>query len=124
MNLPDDMTAIEISQPGGPETLTPARRTVPMPGPGQIVIRVAYAGVNRPDVLQRLGAYAPPPGASDLPGLDCSGHVAAVGPGVTRWQIADAVCALLPGGGYAEYCAAPAEQCLPVPQGLSPLEAA
>lgn len=119
MNLPDDMTAIEISQPGGPETLTPARRTVPMPGPGQIVIRVAYAGVNRPDVLQRLGAYAPPPGASDLPGLECSGHVAAVGPGVTRWQIGDAVCALLPGGGYAEYVATHADHALPVPQGVT-----
>ena len=119
MNLPDDMTAIEISQPGGPETLTPARRTVPMPGPGQIVIRVAYAGVNRPDVLQRLGAYAPPPGASDLPGLECSGHVAAVGPGVTRWQVGDAVCALLPGGGYAEYVATHADHALPVPQGVT-----
>ena len=119
MNLPDDMTAIEISQPGGPETLTPARRTVPMPGPGQIVICVAYAGVNRPDVLQRLGAYAPPPGASDLPGLECSGHVAAVGPGVTRWQIGDAVCALLPGGGYAEYVATHADHALPVPQGVT-----
>lgn len=119
MNLPDDMTAIEISQPGGPETLTPARRTVPMPGPGQIVIRVAYAGVNRPDVLQRLGAYAPPPGASDLPGLECTGHVAAVGPGVTRWQIGDAVCALLPGGGYAEYVATHADHALPVPQGVT-----
>lgn len=119
MNLPDDMTAIEISQPGGPETLTPARRTVPMPGPGQIVIRVAYAGVNRPDVLQRLGAYAPPPGASDLPGLECSGHVAAAGPGVTRWQVGDAVCALLPGGGYAEYVATHADHALPVPQGVT-----
>ena len=119
MNRPDDMTAIEISQPGGPETLTPARRTVPMPGPGQIVICVAYAGVNRPDVLQRLGAYAPPPGASDLPGLECSGHVAAVGPGVTRWQIGDAVCALLPGGGYAEYVATHADHALPVPQGVT-----
>lgn len=119
MNLPDDMTAIEISQPGGPETLTPARRPVPMPGPGQIVIRVAYAGVNRPDVLQRLGAYAPPPGASELPGLECSGHVAAVGPGVTRWQVGDAVCALLPGGGYAEYVATHADHALPVPQGVT-----
>ena len=119
MNLPDDMTAIEISQPGGPETLTPARRTVPMPGPGQIVICVAYAGVNRPDVLQRLGAYAPPPGASDLPGLECSGHVAAAGPGVTRWQVGDAVCALLPGGGYAEYVATHADHALPVPPGVT-----
>ena len=124
MNLPDDMTAIEISQPGGPETLTPARRTVPMPGPGQIVIRVAYAGVNRPDVLQRLGAYAPPPGASDLPGLECAGVVAAVGPGVTRWKPGERVCALLPGGGYAEYALCCADHALPIPEGLSLREAA
>ena len=124
MDLPDDMTAIEITAPGDPSVLRPARRALPMPGPGQIVIRVAYAGVNRPDVLQRLGAYAPPPGASDLPGLECSGHVAAVGQGVTRWQIGDPVCALTPGGAYAEYVATHADHALPVPRGLRLREAA
>lgn len=124
MTLPSDMDVIEITGPGGPDVLQPARRPVPMPGAGQIVIRVAYAGVNRPDVLQRMGAYAPPPGASDLPGLECSGHVAAVGPDVTRWQVGDAVCALLPGGGYAEHVVTPADHALPIPQGVSLREAA
>ncbi|WP_333828510.1 NAD(P)H-quinone oxidoreductase [Pararhodobacter sp.] len=112
------MRVIEISQPGGPEVLVPAQRPVPVPGAGEIVIRVAWAGVNRPDALQRAGAYAPPPGASDLPGLEASGHVAAVGPGVTRWREGDAVCALLPGGGYAEYVTTPAVHALPVPDGM------
>jgi NADPH:quinone reductase len=93
-------------------------RPVPAPGHGQIVIRVAHAGVNRPDALQRAGAYDPPPGASDLPGLEAAGHVAAVGPGVTRWSEGDAVCALLPGGGYAEYALTHADHALPVPKGL------
>ena len=87
MTLPHDMDVIEIAGPGGPDVLKPARRPVPPPGQGQILIRIAFAGVNRPDVLQRMGSYAPPPGASDLPGLECSGHVAAIGPGVTRWQV-------------------------------------
>lgn len=112
------MRVIEISKPGGPEVLVPARRAEPVPGEGEIVIRVAWAGVNRPDALQRAGAYAPPPGASDLPGLEASGHVAAVGPGVTRWREGDAVCALLPGGGYAEYVTTPAAHALPVPDGM------
>ncbi len=112
------MRVIEISQPGGPEVLVPARRAEPVPGEGEIVIRVAWAGVNRPDALQRAGAYAPPPGASDLPGLEASGRVAAVGPGVTRWREGDAVCALLPGGGYAEYVTTPAVHALPVPKGM------
>lgn len=124
MSIPHEMQVIEIARPGAPEVLTPARRPVPAPGAGQILIRVAYAGVNRPDVLQRQGAYAPPPGASDLPGLECSGHVAAVGPGVTRWAVGDAVCALLPGGGYGEYVLTPADHALPVPEGLSLAEAA
>lgn len=114
----DLMRVVEITAPGGPEVLTPATRPVPVPGVGEIVIRVAWAGVNRPDVAQRAGSYAPPPGASDLPGLEASGHVAAVGPGVTRWAVGDAVCALLPGGGYAEYAACPADHALPVPAGL------
>ncbi|WP_417628103.1 NAD(P)H-quinone oxidoreductase [Pararhodobacter aggregans] len=112
------MRVIEISKPGGPEVLVPTERAVPVPGAGEIVIRVAYAGVNRPDALQRAGSYAPPPGASDLPGLEASGVVVALGAGVTRWRIGDEVCALLPGGGYAEYVATPAAHALPVPAGL------
>jgi len=112
------MRVIEISRPGGPEVLVPAQRAEPVPGEGEIVIRVAWAGVNRPDALQRAGAYAPPPGASDLPGLEASGHVAAVGPGVTRWREGDAVCALLPGGGYGEYVTTHAAHALPVPKGM------
>ncbi|KRW97323.1 NAD(P)H-quinone oxidoreductase [Paracoccus sp. PXZ] len=113
------MQAVEISSPGGAEVLRMATRPVPVAGHGQILIRVAWAGVNRPDVLQRAGSYAPPPGASDLPGLECAGEVAAVGPGVTRWKPGDRVCALLPGGGYAEYATCPAEHALPIPEGLS-----
>lgn len=124
MSLPHEMRVVEITRPGAADVLHPARRPVPAPGAGQILIRVAYAGVNRPDVLQRQGNYAPPPGASDLPGLECAGHVAAVGPGVTRWQMGDAVCALLPGGGYAEYALTPADHALPVPEGLNLAEAA
>ncbi|WP_152826438.1 NAD(P)H-quinone oxidoreductase [Fertoebacter nigrum] len=123
-SLPHTMRAIVISAPGGPEVLVPCTMPVPVPGHGQIVIRVAWAGVNRPDALQRAGAYAPPPGASPLPGLECAGHVAEVGPGVTRWAIGDAVCALLPGGGYAEYVATNAAHALPVPEGMSLREAA
>ncbi|MFC0341836.1 NAD(P)H-quinone oxidoreductase [Paracoccus niistensis] len=124
MSLPHEMKVVEITRPGEADVLQPARRPLPAPGAGQILIRVAYAGVNRPDVLQRQGNYAPPPGASDLPGLECAGHVAAVGAGVTRWQVGDAVCALLPGGGYAEYALTPAEHALAVPEGLSLAEAA
>ena len=118
MTLPRTMRAVEIARPGGPEVLTPVERPVPEPGPGQIVIRVAYAGVNRPDALQRAGAYAPPPTASDLPGLEAAGEVAAVGPGVSRWAVGDAVTALLPGGGYAEYVATHQDHALPVPAGM------
>ncbi|WP_041527503.1 NAD(P)H-quinone oxidoreductase [Paracoccus aminophilus] len=118
------MKAVEISTPGGAEVLRLTDRPVPVPGHGQILIRVAWSGVNRPDVLQRAGSYAPPPGASDLPGLECAGRVAAVGPGVTRWKEGDAVCALLPGGGYAEYVTCPADHALPIPKGLSLREAA
>ena len=117
--IPDVMQAIEISTPGGAEVLRPVTRPVPVAGHGQILIRIGWAGVNRPDVLQRAGAYAPPAGASDLPGLECAGIVAAVGPGVGRWRPGDRVCALLPGGGYAEYATCPAEHALPVPAGLS-----
>lgn len=124
MSLPATMRAVEISVPGGPEVLKLCERPVPEPGHGEILIRTAWAGVNRPDALQRAGAYAPPPGASDLPGLEASGHVAATGAGVTRWQEGDAVCALLPGGGYAEYVATPADHALPVPAGMELREAA
>ena len=124
MTLPETMRAIEISRPGGPEVLTPARLPVPEPGQGQILIRVAFAGVNRPDALQRAGSYAPPPGASPLPGLEASGVVAAVGPGAGRWKPGDEVCALLPGGGYAEYALTQATHALPVPAGLGLKEAA
>ncbi|PKP74609.1 MAG: NAD(P)H-quinone oxidoreductase [Alphaproteobacteria bacterium HGW-Alphaproteobacteria-6] len=117
-NLPETMRAVEITRPGGPEVLQPCSRPVPVPGPGQILIRLTHAGVNRPDALQRAGAYAPPPGASPLPGLEGAGHVAAIGPGVTGWAPGDAVCALLPGGGYAEYVVTDAAHALPVPEGL------
>ncbi len=116
--IPDMMQAVEISTHGGPEVLKLVHRPVPVAGHGQILIRVAWAGVNRPDLFQRAGSYAPPPGASDLPGLECSGVVAATGPGVTRWKVGDRVCALLPGGGYAEYAICPADHALPVPRGL------
>lgn len=119
MQIPAQMTVVEISQYGGPEVLKPATAPVPRPGPGQILIRIAYAGVNRPDALQRAGNYAPPPEASPLPGLEAAGHVAAVGEGVTRWAVGDAVTALLPGGGYAEYAVTEADHALPVPAGMA-----
>ncbi|HSR73193.1 MAG TPA: NAD(P)H-quinone oxidoreductase [Kiloniellales bacterium] len=122
--LPETMTAIEIREPGGPEALVPGRRPVPRPGAGEVLIAVRAAGVNRPDVLQRKGGYPPPPGASDIPGLELAGEVVALGPGVTDRALGDTVAALVIGGGYAEYCVAPAAQCLPVPSGLSPVEAA
>src|SRR5262245_22359640 len=115
--LPSSMRAIEISRPGPPEVLTLASRGVPVPENEEVLIEVACAGVNRPDVFQRKGAYAPPPGASDLPGLEVAGRVVAVGPGAVEWKVGDAVCALVAGGGYAEYVSAPAVQCLPVPRG-------
>lgn len=118
------MNVVEISKPGGPEVLVPAVRDVPEVGYGDILIRVTAAGVNRPDALQRAGAYDPPKGASDLPGLECSGTIAAVGAGVTRWNVNDEVCALLPGGGYAEYVTTPADHALPVPKGLDMVQAA
>ena len=118
------MRAIEITKAGGPEVLKPCTRPVPTPAAGQVVIKVAYAGVNRPDALQRAGAYAPPPGASDLPGLEAAGEIVALGEGATGWAIGDQVCALLPGGGYAEYVATPAAHCLPVPEGMDLREAA
>ncbi|SHF19136.1 NADPH2:quinone reductase [Loktanella atrilutea] len=118
------MKAVEITAPGGPDVLQVCARPVPEPGPDQVVIKVAYAGVNRPDALQRAGNYAPPKSASDLPGLECAGTVHAVGPNVTDLAVGDAVCALLPGGGYAEYVATPAAHCLPVPDGMDMKQAA
>jgi putative PIG3 family NAD(P)H quinone oxidoreductase len=109
---------IEISRPGDPEVLVPTERPDPVPGPDEVLIRVAGAGVNRPDVLQRRGGYPPPPGASDIPGLEVSGTIAAVGARVQQWHVDDAVCALVAGGGYASLCVAPAVQCLPAPVGL------
>jgi putative PIG3 family NAD(P)H quinone oxidoreductase len=122
--LPAGMAVVEISAPGGPEVLRPATRPVPVPMAGEILIRVRAAGVNRPDLQQRAGAYPPPPGASDLPGLEAAGEVAAVGPGGSEWRVGDRVTALLPGGGYAEYALTPAAQALPVPEGLDWIRAA
>ncbi|TCU98928.1 NADPH2:quinone reductase [Paracandidimonas soli] len=119
-----DMTAVEITRPGGPEVLVPARRPIPQSGPGQVLIRVEAAGVNRPDVAQREGSYPPPPGASDLPGLEVAGEIVGGDVGDTGLQVGDMVCALTPGGGYAQYCLAPAAHCLPIPRGMTPLQAA
>src|SRR6266849_1152657 len=118
------MLVIEIREPGGPEVLIAAQRPMPAPASGEVLVKVAAAGVNRPDVMQRLGKYPPPPGASDIPGLEVAGTIEAIGPGVSDWQAGDAICALLSGGGYAEYAIAPAPQCLPVPRGLDLTSAA
>lgn len=118
MTQPNTMRAVEITAPGGPEVLALTERPLPVPGFGQILIKVAFAGVNRPDVLQRMGAYAPPPTASDLPGLEVSGTIAALGPGVSDWAIGDEVCALVPGGGYSEFVVTPAAHALPVPDNI------
>ncbi len=123
MDIPETMQAVEIAGPGGPEMLRLTDRPVPSPGPGEVLVRVAAAGVNRPDVLQRLGLYPPPPGASDIPGLEIAGQVVAAGDGAEQ-AIGGAVCGLDAGGGYAEYCVAPAGTCLPVPETLSMREAA
>jgi putative PIG3 family NAD(P)H quinone oxidoreductase len=124
MILPAFMHAVAIREPGGPDVLTVEQRPIPVPVEGEVLIRVAAAGVNRPDVIQRQGRYPPPPGASDLPGLEVAGEVVAAGGGVTRWHVGDEICALLSGGGYAEYAVAPAGQCLPCPAGLSLVDAA
>lgn len=122
--LPATMTAIEITRPGGPEVLQPATRPVPSIKPHEVLIEVAAAGVNRPDCFQRAGSYNPPPGASDLPGLEVAGTIVQIGADVMQWKPGDRVCALTPGGGYAQYCATPAGHCLPVPKGFSMVEAA
>jgi len=118
------MTAIEITKPGGPEVLQPTERPVPTPGPGVVLVKVRAAGVNRPDVQQRSGGYPPPPGASDIPGLEIAGEIVAAHPDVTDWKVGQSCMALVSGGGYAEYCTAPAPQCLPLPSGMDFIQAA
>jgi NADPH2:quinone reductase len=118
------MRAVEITQPGKPEVLKIGSRPVPQAKPGEVLIKVAAAGVNRPDTMQRAGHYPPPPGAPDIPGLEIAGEIVALGEGVKEWRIGDQAAALVAGGGYAEYCAAPAPQCLPFPRGMSAVEAA
>lgn len=122
--IPETMNCIEIVEPGGPEVLKPTRRPVPKPAAGEVLIRVRAAGVNRPDVSQRIGRYAPPPGVTDIPGLEVAGEVAALGADVKDWKVGDTLCALVAGGGYAEYVTAPALQCLPIPGKLGMVEAA
>lgn len=124
MTLPSQMTAIDPEAPGGPEVLVPVQRPVPQPGPEEVLVQVAAAGVNRPDVAQRQGLYPPPPGAPSIPGLEIAGTVVAIGGNVSRWRPGDRVCALVAGGGYAEYCVAPAAQCLAVPAGMAMADAA
>src|SRR5688572_21946080 len=124
MQLPATMKAVEISTPGAPDVLKPAERPVPQPKDNEVLIKVAAAGVNGPDIMQRKGLYPAPPGASDLPGLEISGEIVAKGPAVKRWKEGDLVCALTNGGGYAQFCVADAEQCLPVPKGVDIVDAA
>src|SRR5437660_4709102 len=124
MSLPREMTVVEIAAPGGPEQLRAAQRPLPQPGDGEVLVKVAAAGVNRPDVMQRQGLYPPPKGATDIPGLEIAGEVVALGAGVKRWKPGDKVMALVVGGGYAEYCTAHEGHALPVPGTLSLIEAA
>src|SRR4029453_15977818 len=121
--IPTSMTVIAIPSPGGPEMLVPEQRPVPQPGQGEVLVKVAAAGVNRPGVMQRQGLYPPPKGATDIPGLEIAGELAALGPGVARWKLGDQVMALVAGGGYAEYCLAHESHALPVPAGLTLVEA-
>lgn len=122
--LPETMNAVTISAPGGPDVLVPGPRPVPQPAPGELLVKVEAAGVNRPDVMQRKGLYPPPPGASDIPGLEIAGTVVALGEGATGFKIGDRVCALVTGGGYAQYCTTHEATALPIPEGLSAVEAA
>jgi NADPH:quinone reductase len=124
MTLPREMTVVEIAAPGGPEQLKTSVRPVPLPGDGEVLVRVAAAGVNRPDVMQRQGRYPPPPGASDLPGMEIAGEIVALGTKVSGLSVGDKITSLLPGGGYAGYAIAAAQLCMPVPAGLSMVEAA
>lgn len=122
--VPADMTAISITAHGGPEVLVPGSRPTPAPAPGEVLVKVEAAGVNRPDVMQRKGLYPPPPGASDIPGLEIAGTIVALGSAVTSLRVGDRICALVTGGGYAQYCTAPVETALPIPSSLSAIEAA
>src|SRR6266540_7013400 len=122
--LPAQMTVIAIRAPGGPEMLVPEQRPLPRPADGEVLVKVAASGVNRPDVMQRQGLYPPPPGATDVPGLEIAGEVVALGRGVTRWRLGDQVMALVVGGGYAQYCAAHESHALPLPSGLTLVEGA
>ncbi|WP_142849840.1 NAD(P)H-quinone oxidoreductase [Telmatospirillum sp. J64-1] len=122
--MTEAMSCIEITQPGAPDVLVPAKRPVPVAAAGEVLIQVAAAGVNRPDVIQRQGSYPPPPGASDIPGLEVAGTIVALGDGVTEWKVGDEVCALVTGGGYAEYCTAAASCCMPIPEGFDMEKAA
>jgi putative PIG3 family NAD(P)H quinone oxidoreductase len=124
MYLPREMQVVEIAAPGGPEQLKPTTRPLPQPADGEVLVRVAAAGVNRPDVMQRQGRYPPPPGASDLPGMEIAGQIVQLGPGVTGLTIGDQITSLLPGGGYAIYAIAAAPLCMPIPAGLTLVEAA
>jgi NADPH2:quinone reductase len=123
-SLPETMTCVEISAPGGPEVLKPATRPVPRPASGEVLVRVAAAGINGPDIYQRKGLYPAPPGVTDIPGLEIAGTVVALGDGVGAWKLGDTLCALTAGGGYAEYCTAHAAHCLPIPKGLDMVQAA
>ena len=118
MSLPTSQTSVEITEPGSPDVLKPTTRPLPQPEENEVLIAVAAAGINRPDVFQRLGFYPPPPGVTDIPGLEVSGTVVALGSGVTQWSVGDSVCALLAGGGYAEYAVADQSLCLPAPENL------
>lgn len=122
--IPDTMNCVEISIAGGPDVLRPAQRPVPAPAAGEVLIQVAAAGINGPDIYQRQGLYPPPPGVTDIPGLEVAGTIVDVGDGVTEWRVGNSVCALAAGGGYADYCAVPAPQCLPIPRNLDIIDAA
>lgn len=122
--LPQHILAVEIAKPGGPDVLAPTKRPMPRPAPGEVLVKVTAAGVNGPDLMQRKGLYPAPPGASDLPGLEVAGVIAALGESAARWKVGDPVVALANGGGYAEYCTVDAQHCLPVPKGVSLLDAA
>src|ERR1700712_1938483 len=124
MSLPEQMNVVEIAAPGGPEQLKPAKRPLPKPAAGEVLVKVAASGVNRPDIMQRQGRYPPPPGVSDLPGMEIAGEIVALGAGVSNVSLGEHVTVLLPGGGYAEYAVAAAPLCLPVPRGLDMVHAA
>ncbi|MEM1317363.1 MAG: NAD(P)H-quinone oxidoreductase, partial [Pseudomonadota bacterium] len=124
MPLPDTMTTIEIREHGGPDVLELGERPLPTPAAGEVLVKIIAAGVNGPDIIQRRGHYPPPPGASDLLGLEVSGEVVALGDSVDRWKVGDTICALTNGGGYAQYVTIPADQCLPIPEGIDPIDAA